>query len=725
MPKDQLRADVEVVTADSISGLNDAFGALKQGLTQGNVSNLISMIIEVAADHKTGRLLAVSKGQWRSLLFCEGELTSIGCESDDQAARSASARASAENAIAVFKLPSMALGFVDDASIKDQQRNSWFSARSVIDIGLNTICPDKILREQALKFGNVRKGKGASEMSMPPFDRTDWQLLESLDGRELTARAVSAVASRVGISDEEVFLRLSLLKITGLLATGAAKASRPRRTDTGSIQTAGVALKQQNFFERLGLRRGAQQEDVDAAYEAKRVELEVEPQDGDDGSAQRMRRAVDALLIEARDTLRDDIHRIAYNRSLQTGVDFSDAGVRTQLLRETYLTQGRSLVNNRDYAEAVDVLAKAIELAPREAEAHILFGWATFLASDESVEAAEKAVASVRRALDFAKDSDHAYLVIGKIYRLVGNRDAARTHLNKATQINGDNGEAWAQLRLLNTQKDSVGGLNLKLDLGQGIAVIVCFALLIIGGLYACANLVPGGANQWPMVGEGAQVNTGQMSADEAQLTRQVQERLQGKVDYVIPKAKRVVGNVESFYLVEDAWFWLRRILLIVFALVGITLISKENLNEVPIFGERAGLVFLAVPYGLVVGFLSPLPMTPTGLGPILGMTALHVIAEQLFFFAFVGRALLKDSDNPLLGVFLIALLFGLHQLTYFIVLEAPTSVMLTGVAQMTAFAGGAYALLLWRSGGILAPMIAHFIINAVMMTRSVTMYAA
>ena len=101
----------------------------------------------------------------------------------------------------------------------------------------------------------------------------------------------------------------------------------------------------------------------------------------------------------------------------------------------------------------------------------------------------QRAISAVRRALEFER-SRPAYLAISKIYRLVGNRDSARNHLNRATQINGDNGEAWAQLGLLNAQKDSGSTIRFQLDMGQGIGVILTFALLVIGAMYAGANVL-------------------------------------------------------------------------------------------------------------------------------------------------------------------------------------------------------------------------------------------
>ena len=106
-------------------------------------------------------------------------------------------------------------------------------------------------------------------------------------------------------------------------------------------------------------------------------------------------------------------------------------------------------------------------------------------------------------------------------------------------------------------------------------------------------------------------------------------------------------------------------------------------------------------------------------------MTFVHVLAEQLFFFGFIGRMLTKSLDSPALAVGLTAVIFGAHQLTYYSTLQRETTLMFQGIAQMAAFAGGAYALLWWASGGLLAPFIAHFLINGLMMFRAVQLFSA
>lgn len=100
-------------------------------------------------------------------------------------------------------------------------------------------------------------------------------------------------------------------------------------------------------------------------------------------------------------------------------------------------------------------------------------------------------------------------------------------------------------------------------------------------------------------------------------------------------------------------------------------------------------------------------------------MSCLHVLAEQLFFFGFVGRALLAQLDNKVAAVGLTAVAYGLYQLTFFAVLNQPLANTFLDVTQIGVFVGGGCALLMWRSGGLLAPFMAQFVLNLIMILRS------
>jgi len=96
-------------------------------------------------------------------------------------------------------------------------------------------------------------------------------------------------------------------------------------------------------------------------------------------------------------------------------------------------------------------------------------------------------------------------------------------------------------------------------------------------------------------------------------------------------------------------------------------------------------------------------------MGPLVGMSAFHALAEQVFFIWFVGYGLLKAmKDQPAGAIALTALIYGAYQLSYYAILNSPGQTMMMDVARIGAFVGGAGALLLWRSGGLLAPLFAQ-----------------
>lgn len=173
-----------------------------------------------------------------------------------------------------------------------------------------------------------------------------------------------------------------------------------------------------------------------------------------------------------------------------------------------------------------------------------------------------------------------------------------------------------------------------------------------------------------------------------------------------IPPEQQVMGNVEYYYLSDDSWWWVRRSILLILGLIGIVAINRQKLGEIPRMGTSMGWVVAAIPYGVGVGLLSSISTT-SSLGTLAGMSFFNVLAEQVFFIWFVGYGLLKALENQQVGaVALTAGLFAAYQLTFFAVLNSPVQTMVLDVARIGAFIGGASAIFLWRSGGVVAPFL-------------------
>jgi len=191
-----------------------------------------------------------------------------------------------------------------------------------------------------------------------------------------------------------------------------------------------------------------------------------------------------------------------------------------------------------------------------------------------------------------------------------------------------------------------------------------------------------------------------------------------------IPSDWQVMGILEYYYFVDDPMWLIRRALLFVVGLLGMRFIVNHNRKSpAEVLGTNFRWVMLGIPYGVVVGLMSPHQLTGEELGITLGMTAFHVLAEQMFFIGFICRSLFKEFREPLIPVCLTAALFGIYHLSYWSIVNAPTRWMVLDVLQIGAFAGGAYAVLFWRSGGLLAPLLTHLLVNGVMMMNSYFRY--
>ena len=235
--------------------------------------------------------------------------------------------------------------------------------------------------------------------------------------------------------------------------------------------------------------------------------------------------------------------------------------------------------------------------------------------SDETEDAADAAINRVRTALEFDSNSDEAYLAMGKICRLAGMKDDAKRYLTQATTLNADNNEAWAQLRLLNTQRTGRQKVKIELEVGQGVAPIIAMALFILASLYAGANLLEGGATEWPMLEDGSQLQSVKGHGDTPAWLKKVHAKRQAAQSFDIPKAKQVMGNIESYLIPEDKWFWARRAILFVMGIIGVLAIARRRLSDIRLIEKGYSWLLFGTLYGIIVGLLSPLPLTPTDLG--------------------------------------------------------------------------------------------------------------
>ncbi len=618
-----------------------------------------------------------------------------------------------ERLLNVFRLDQGTFQFIPDDTAQSEDILLMAAPRDIIETGLATALSPQQITSVLNDYGDPILQVDVPDELAGELSEADRAALEVLNtGRPLSA-CLGEIARLSRLTTAEARTRVLALMKFGVVRAG----------DEALQELEGVLdrLQAADFFGVLEVRRAAGEAEIQRACEQKLQTFGAEPQPDDSPVVAAVRQRIKGVLERARRTLCDPRERALYERSQQLGLDFDQLEVRQRVEYEYEIKEGKSLLTQQRYGEARNAFAAAARLVPDDPECYVHMGWAQFLDSPRDGDAAHAAIELVNRALKMSSDLDSAYLTIGKIYRLAGQVQVAEDNLRRAIELNPHNLEAQSELRLLFTRElDS--GPKINLSIGSKLARTLAYAAVVCVLMYVGANLIPGGATQWPDVSAQAVAakakEAGEAADFQLQLTQAQRARLQPEVDLTVPKDKQVMGNVEYHFMLEDAWWWIRRALLLVLGIIGIAFVSRQR--DVDILGESVSWAFLGIPYGILIGFLSYPPPTPTEMGPVLGMTAFHVVAEQIFFFGFVGRALLEEFEEPLPAVSLTALLFGLYHLTFFATLTLPAVQMVQQVLMVSAFAGGAYAALLWRSGGIVAPLMCHLAVNATFMVRSV-----
>ncbi|MEE2835484.1 MAG: CPBP family glutamic-type intramembrane protease [Myxococcota bacterium] len=172
----------------------------------------------------------------------------------------------------------------------------------------------------------------------------------------------------------------------------------------------------------------------------------------------------------------------------------------------------------------------------------------------------------------------------------------------------------------------------------------------------------------------------------------------------------------------ETSFFYVRRGILLGAGILCIALLgSGRSIGErfKNLGFELDGTVGVALGFGLLVGFFSPLQFTLAPLGTLLALTAFHVLCEEIFFRGFVTRKLLDSFATPLAPVVLSGLLFGVYHITFTSFWWITPMAIPAWVGMVTIGAGIPYAALYARSNSILVPLAAHLCVNLLMMFRS------
>ena len=184
------------------------------------------------------------------------------------------------------------------------------------------------------------------------------------------------------------------------------------------------------------------------------------------------------------------------------------------------------------------------------------------------------------------------------------------------------------------------------------------------------------------------------------------------------------LGEQEYFYQIEDPFWWTRRVVLLLMGIVGASILKRESMTDsiARYFRPNHPIFFLyAIGIGLVVGYFSPIQRVEGIAVAILGMTVIHVLAEEVFFRGLIFDGIRDRVEDINLTIFLSAAIFGFYHITYWNFFFETTFLMkFYWCFLIMIFAGIPYAWLRARSRSLWAPFACHLVVNGFMMVRSI-----
>ncbi len=294
------------------------------------------------------------------------------------------------------------------------------------------------------------------------------ELLESLDGTRRLAEFLKASPDL-----KRVLYAMLATGILELRGGSRPSATLPPRRDMRLQQEVrgeelrarltGLSeqMRDQSFFEILGVEESATEQEIRAAFEKRAARLHPDHFRRSGDAVARLANEVFAQLNLAYQTLTDPRRRSEY--LLNQRKDERDA-VREResqqaLEAESHFQEGQRLLAQRAYERALEAFGRALQLYPDAGEYHAHYGWALHLCHPDQPDIASEAIEHVRRGIKLAGQRETSYLFMGRLCKVVGRVQLAEKMFARAVQLEPGCVEALRELRLINLRRQKSKGL--------------------------------------------------------------------------------------------------------------------------------------------------------------------------------------------------------------------------------------------------------------------------
>lgn len=290
----------------------------------------------------------------------------------------------------------------------------------------------------------------APELKEPPL--RDW-FSSLLKGEEVSYEKL--VTGKDPQTSERIQLSLLALHRMGLLKVVAGKpepqekaSSFPENPELNRLYR---EFSQKNYFEILGVPENASPAEIKKAYF--RLAKEYHPDRHYNPELKRAHptaEALFALIVEAYETLINEEKRKEYLDRLKGGVsEKEETEIAEKALKaEIEFQKGMVFFRKRQWKEAMQNFAEAVNLNPSEPEFKVYYHWCRFMASVNAPEEAKRVLFELEEYVaQLNPPPPRSFYFLGRGYKILGDLRRAHEYLKKAQMLLPEDLEVRQDLR--------------------------------------------------------------------------------------------------------------------------------------------------------------------------------------------------------------------------------------------------------------------------------------
>lgn len=242
------------------------------------------------------------------------------------------------------------------------------------------------------------------------------------------------------------------------------RTSRAARTDEElRVELANLAnrIREVDHYQTLGVAFSASDEAIRSAYTRLAKNTHPDRFHGASSSVRLLASQVFDRICQAHSAIATVEARHAYAEELDRGrrVFAAEAEGRRALEAETEYQRGEQMVAKRDYEGALLSFGRAMQNFPSEGEYHSNYGWCLYLCHPDSEVMLGEALEHCRKGVKLAKDREKPYLLLGRLYKVMGRVGPAKKMFTRAVEIQPQCVEAMRELRIMNMRRDKDKGV--------------------------------------------------------------------------------------------------------------------------------------------------------------------------------------------------------------------------------------------------------------------------